>query len=249
MAEEPVSVPARQVPPLRLLVGCDDGPGSRDALALARALDGDGTAEVSLASVREAAGLKEIADAEEADLIVIGSTHRAPRGRVCPSGVGEQVLEGAPSAVAVAPRGYADDDASIREIAVGYDGSRASAVALRRAVALAERCGASLLVLGAVEVSLGLAGYETRQSMEQQRAEMEHHLQRALESMPPGLAARARLLHGAPAPSLIDAAREADLLVLGSRGSYGVLRRVVLGTVGTAATASAECPTVITPTD
>lgn len=264
--ERPAAAQAQEAPPLRLLVGDDGRPGSRDALALAGALAGKDKAVLTVGSIRpsrpelvgvenhlagdpEAAGLKELAEAEGADLIVLGSAHRGPIGRVCPGSVGERVLDGAPSAVALAPRGYADGDASIREIAVGYDGSRASAVALRRAIGLAEHCQASLLVLGAVEVSLGLAGYETRQSKEQQRAEMEHHLERALETVPSSLAARSRLLFGAPAQSLVEAAREGDLLVLGSRGSYGVLRRVVLGTVGAAVIRSAECPTVITPTD
>lgn len=251
---------------MRLLVGDDGGPGSRDALALARALGGKGEAALTVGSIRpsrpelvgvenhlvedpEAAGLKELAEADGSDLIVLGSTHRGRMGRVCPGSVGERVLDGAPSAVALAPRGYAEGDASIREIAVGYDGSRASAVALRRAIGLAERCQASLLVLGVVEISLGLAGYETRQSKEQQRAEMEHHLERALETVPSSLAARSRLLFGAPARSLVEAASEGDLLVLGSRGSYAARRRVVLGTVGAAAIRSAECPTVITTTD
>lgn len=264
--DRPAAVRAQQAPPLRLLVGYDGRPGSRDALALARALGGRDKAALTVGSIRpsrpelvgvenhlvgdpEAAGLKELAETEKADMIVLGSTHRGPIGQVCPGSVGERVLDGAPSAVALAPRGYAAGDASIREIAVGYDGSRASAVALRRAIGLAERCQASLLVLGVVEVSLGLAGYETRQSKEQQRAEMEHHLERALETVPSSLAARSRLLFGAPAPSLIEAASEADLLVLGSRGSYSVLRRVVLGTVGAAAIRSAACPTVITTTD
>jgi nucleotide-binding universal stress UspA family protein len=202
-----------------------------------------------LAGGHETAGLKELAEAEEADVIIVGSTHRGRAGSVCPGSVGERVLGGAPCAVAIAPHGLAGADTSIEEIAVGYDGSRAATVALQRAIGLADRFHASLLVLGAVEISLGLAGYETRQSRELQQAEMERHLQRAVEMVPSTITAQSRLVFGAPGRSLIDAAKDADLLVLGSRGNYGVLQRLVLGTVGAAAVRSATCPTLITPTD
>jgi nucleotide-binding universal stress UspA family protein len=285
------SAGARRASHLRLLVGYD-GPGSRDALALAKAFCETGGAELTVASVRpywpalvgvenfpmvveedekwirrgatkvlgtipfsarvlagghETAGLKELAEVEGADVIILGSTHRGPVGRVCPGSVGERVLDGAPCAVAVAPDGLADGDASIHQIAVGYDGSRASTVALRHAIGLAERLHASLLVLGAVEISLGLAGYETRQSKELQQARMEQHLQHALEMVPSTIEAQSRLLFGAPSRALVDAPNDTDLLVLGSRGNYGVVQRLVLGTVGTAAMRGATCPTLITP--
>jgi nucleotide-binding universal stress UspA family protein len=178
-------------------------------------------------------------------------SHRRRLGgrRVCLGSAGERALEGAPCAVAVAPRGFAGRKAAIRAIAVGYDGSRASRVALRRAIELGERSQASLLLLGAVEISLGLAGYETRQSKELQRTAMERHLRRALETIPDDLPARSRLLSGPPSGALVAAARHTDLLVLGSRGSYGVDRRLTLGTVGAAVIEGAVCPILITPTD
>jgi nucleotide-binding universal stress UspA family protein len=151
--------------------------------------------------------------------------------------------------VAIAPRGLAESDPSIEEVAVGYDGSRAATVALRRAVWLAERSHASLLVLGGLEISLGPAGFETEQPKSLQQTNMEHHLRRALEMVPPAIPAQSRLLFGPPARAILDAARRADLLVLGSRGSYSVLRRLTLGSVGTEAMYGATYPTLITPTD
>ena len=55
-------------------------------------------------------GLKDLAAGEQADLIVIGSTHRGQLGRVVPGSVGERLLSGSPCPVAVAPRGYANTD-------------------------------------------------------------------------------------------------------------------------------------------
>jgi nucleotide-binding universal stress UspA family protein len=242
-------------PPLRLLVDSDGGSGSRDALALAKALAEGGEAELTfisrraLAGVQGTAGLKELAEAEGSDVIVVGSGDRGKPGRACPGSVGERVLDGVPCAVAIAPRGLAEGDPLIAEIAVGYDGSRASTVALRRAIRLAERSNASLMVLGAVEISLGLAGYETERPKNLQQSDMEHHLKRALKMVPPAISARSRLLFGSPALVILDAAKGADLLVLGSRGSYSVLRRLALGSVGKAAVRGATCPTLITPTD
>jgi nucleotide-binding universal stress UspA family protein len=243
-------------PPLRLLVDdSDEGSDSRDALALANALSEGGEAELAATSRRalddghETTGLKELAEAESSDVIVLGSRYRAPAARGSSESVGERVLDGAPCAVAIAPQGLAEGDPSIREIAVGYDGSRASTVALRRAIRLAERSNASLLVLGAVEISLGLAGFETERPKNLQQSDMEHHLKRALEMVPPAISAQSRLLFGPPGRAILDAARGADLLVLGSRGSYSILRRLALGSVGREAMRGATCPTLITPTD
>jgi nucleotide-binding universal stress UspA family protein len=241
--------------PLRLLVDdSDGGSGSRDALALANALSEGGEAELAVTSRRaldggHETGLKELAEAESSDVIVLGSRYRAPAARGSSESVGERVLDGAPCAAAIAPQGLAEGDPSIREIAVGYDGSRASTVALRRAIRLAERSNASLLVLGAVEISLGLAGFETERPKNLQQSDMEHHLKRALEMVPPEIPAQSRLLFGPPGRAILDAAKGADLLVLGSRGSYTVLRRLALGSVGKEAVRAATCPILITPTD
>lgn len=202
-----------------------------------------------IAGGHEAAGLKELAEAEDSDLIVVGSTHRERIGSVFPGSVGGHVLDGAPCAVAIAPRGLSDSDFSIQTIAVGYDGSKASATALHLAVGLTERTDASLLILGAVEISLGLAGFETRQPKGFQQAQMERHLQRALESVPPTVPAESRLLLGEPAEMIVETASEVDLLILGSRGSYGLVPRLMLGSVGAAVVKGATSPTLITPTD
>lgn len=202
-----------------------------------------------IAGGHQAEGLKELAEAEGSDMIVVGSSHSSRIGRVSPGKVGRRVLDGAPCAVAVAPRGLADTEPSIRTIAVGFDGSQASATALRRAIGLAERTGASLLVLGAIEISLGLAGFETRQPKDFQRTQMERHLQRALESVPPTTLAESKILYGDPTEEIVEAAAEADLLVLGSRGSYGPATQLVLGEVGAGVVKSASTPTLFTVTD
>lgn len=282
---------SRAANPLRMLVGFDGRPGSRDALAFAKALCEMTNAELIVASVRpywpellgedgfdlaikedehwigrgateilgslpfstrvlagghESGGLKELAAAEEVDLIVIGSSHRGPLGRVFPGSVGERVLNDAPCAVAVAPRGLADGELRFGTIAVGYDGSRESRVALNTAIELAERTGASLQILGVVDMDVVL-GFEDPTPDKREEERVRRHLDRALKRMPRTVTADARLLHGAPGHAILEAAGSADLLVIGSRGHYGVARRLLLGSVAARVMRSAPCPTLITP--
>lgn len=90
--------------------------------------------------------LTEIAEDEEADVVVIGSTHRGGIGRVLPGSVGERMLQGAPCAVLVAPRGFAESDRplEIDRIGVGYDGRTESTHARDVAASLARELDASL---------------------------------------------------------------------------------------------------------
>lgn len=55
-----------------------------------------------------------------------------------------------------------------------------------------------------------------------------------------------RAISGVPAEELIKAAADADLLVVGSRGSGG-FGRLLLGSVGSQVTQHAPCPVVVVP--
>jgi nucleotide-binding universal stress UspA family protein len=89
--------------------------------------------------------LHEVAEDEDADVVVIGSTHRGGIGRVLPGSVGERLLHGAPCAVMVAPRGFAGRERlEVRRIGVGYDGKTESSHARTVSAALADQLGATL---------------------------------------------------------------------------------------------------------
>lgn len=289
----PSSAPSR---PLRLLVGYDGRPASRDALSFAKALGKANEVELTVASVRgywpdllgesyelvvkederwisrgatevlgdtpfsvrvlagghETAGLRELAEAEESDMIVVGSTHRGRVGRVCPGSVGERVLSEAPCAVAVAPRGLADrgfhfGNRSLHfgKIAVGFDGSKQAEVALRTAIDLAERTGASLRILSVVDTDL-VFGTEGLPGKDEQ-ARIERRLEHAVERARGSVVAEGQILYGMPSHAIPDAAEDADLLVIGSRGHYGVARRLLLGSVAARVMRTAPCPTLIAP--
>ncbi len=87
--------------------------------------------------------LTELAEAERADVIVLGSTHRGGLGRVLPGSVGESLLHGAPCAVLIAPIGFAGRDRlEIRVIGVGFDGRDEAGHAREVASALGAELGA-----------------------------------------------------------------------------------------------------------
>ena len=292
VAPQPEAAP--ELAPIgRILVGFDERPAARDALALARCVAARTGAELTVASIRPywpeligseeyarvlaadeawiqraaaktlggrafkshavggtqaSEGLKGIALATGADLIVVGSTHRGALGRVLPGSVGERVLDNAPCAVAIAPRGLSERESEpeLSTIAVGYDGSRQAAVALELGTELAAAEGARLRILGAVDVRLDTAGLPHSPD-EIELARMRGALERAAASVPSGIEAEPRLLHGAPHYTLLEEAREADLLLLGSRGHYGRSRRLFLGSVAARVMREAPCPTLVTP--
>lgn len=89
--------------------------------------------------------LTEVAADEEADVIVLGSTHRGGLGRVLPGSVGERLLHGAPCAVLVAPAGFSTrSKLEIDAIGVGYDGRAQGSHAREVAERLAAELGAGL---------------------------------------------------------------------------------------------------------
>jgi nucleotide-binding universal stress UspA family protein len=97
-------------------------------------------------------GLHELADAERADLLVVGSCRRGLVGRVMIGDDTSDALNGAPCALAIAPFGYAERPAAWGEIGVGYNGSSESKDALAAARSMAAEHGAKLSAFEAVSV-------------------------------------------------------------------------------------------------
>ncbi|MEA2179108.1 MAG: hypothetical protein QOG77_2405, partial [Solirubrobacteraceae bacterium] len=68
-----------------------------------------------------ARALHHIAEREQADLIVVGSTHRGRVGRVLVGDVATGTLHGSPCPVAVAPSGFIGRSGTLQRIGVGFD--------------------------------------------------------------------------------------------------------------------------------
>lgn len=102
-------------------------------------------------------GLEQLAEAEQASVIVFGSDYRTPPGHAEPGTSAQRLLEGGSVAIAVAAAGLRSlTDAAIGAIAViGADGDRA---AQDSAEALAAKLGAKLVELGPPSTDLIVVG-------------------------------------------------------------------------------------------
>jgi nucleotide-binding universal stress UspA family protein len=190
--------------------------------------------------------MTDLAERHQVDLIVVGSPHRGAVGRTLIGSVAEGVLHGAPCAVAVAPRGYAQSDhGPISLIGVAYDGTAEAKAALRRARLLAEATGAGARVLTVVAppVALpGVAGYTPVEPPDPDAV-----LAQGVKALGTEVAAEGRKLRGPPASTLASACEDGiDLLLAGSRG-YGPVLRVLLGSVSSRLIAEAPCPVMVVP--
>jgi nucleotide-binding universal stress UspA family protein len=77
--------------------------------------------------------------------------------------------------------------------------------------------------------------------------EVRHTLESAVDTVrarPPDLQIDARVVNGHPAPTLVEASKGADLLVVGSRG-HGEFVGMLLGSVSEYCTSNAHCPVLV----
>jgi nucleotide-binding universal stress UspA family protein len=234
---------------MRLLVGFDGSEGGRDALELARVLASldDGTIEQRTFDNGSAAKtIVELAEEEDFDAIVLGSPHRGAIGRALIGSVAEGVLHGAPRATVVAPRGYAENGhGPFATIAVAFDGTPESKVALNRARELAEASRAALRIFTVVAPPVALpsaVGYTPVNPPEPEKV-----IEEGVTAVGDAVPVDAQRLDGAPAHALSKACEDGvDLLVAGSRG-YGPVARVLLGSVSTQLINLAPCPVLVVP--
>jgi nucleotide-binding universal stress UspA family protein len=200
-----------------------------------------------------AAGLTALAERERAALVVIGASRRSGLGRITPGGTAERLLSGSPAPVAIAPNGYAAGERrALRTVGCAFNGSPESRRALDWAAALTRAAEARLRVVGVYEpvpfAALAPPGgaMPSLTVNDVLRGRQREELDRAVSELGEQVDATAALLDGDVPEVLGREAREADLLVLGSRG-YGPVRAVLLGSVSSAVVRSVERPVVIVP--
>ena len=85
-------------------------------------------------------GLKELALAEGAQLLVFGSDYRTPAGRIAPQMSTQKLLQGGPAAIAIAPAGYNERPIQTIGLLAGLD----DAAAIDTAHAMANHFGATV---------------------------------------------------------------------------------------------------------
>ena len=236
----------------KVIAAYEENERGEDARVLAeRIVDRDG-GELKVVHVEEgspADTLQALAERGDADLIVLGSTHRATIGSVAPGSVAEHLLHGARCRLVIAPKGYSAGDHSedrLRVVGVGFDGIAESHAALEEAAKLARRFGASMRVIG-VATPVPALGAAAAAQAGPLHTDFQTQLQEAVAELNPELRALAVLERGDPVEKLLAAAETGlDLLVLGSRG-FGPVMRLLLGSVSSRVIRRAACPVLVVP--
>lgn len=136
-------------------------------------------------------------------------------------------------------------------IVVGIDRSASSAAALRWAAAQARMSGATLELVHAYRAPVAYTGPQDR--IADVDPELHQTMSEALAALVAGAAAdlagidvRHRLHPGRASDGLLEAAREADLLVVGTRGAGG-FTGLRLGSTAGACVRAAACPVAVVP--
>jgi nucleotide-binding universal stress UspA family protein len=139
-------------------------------------------------------------------------------------------------------------------IVVGVEGSSEGDGALRFAVEEAARCGDAVEVVTAWHVDLPPLSYPTlpQAGTLPSRGELREHAKEAQQqalaraSVPAGTPVSCEVVEGLPGQRLVEAARTARLLVVGSR-AIGPIRAALLGSVSRYCAHHASCPVVVVP--
>jgi nucleotide-binding universal stress UspA family protein len=144
------------------------------------------------------------------------------------------------------PEPVARDMRPIRTILLATDLSASSREATDRAIDLAGRLDARLVIVNVLE-KRRLAGGGSHERVDQARAEREAHLVNVVrEARAAGVTAEFLVWQGDPAGSIAAAveAEGADLVVVGTRGRSGA-GRLILGSVSDHVVRHASCPVLV----
>jgi nucleotide-binding universal stress UspA family protein len=205
---------------------------------------------VVAANPSPAHALHKIAEAEDAALVIVGSTHTGRAGRVLPGSTAERLVHGSPCAVAVVPKDYRTlAKTPIKRIGVAYTSSDEGKAAAFAAAELARTLGATLEIIGVVAAeTFGTPALMGGPSVYTLRADIETHVQEGLNEIAGQLPVTVSVLRltGDPAEELAARSEQLDILVMGSRG-YGPLHSVLVGGVSGRVVRSAFCPVIVVP--
>ncbi len=219
--------------------------GARTVLA-----DAPGEVEYrSVASSSAAHGLHDLAEAEHAAVIVVGSGRSGPRHRLFAGSTADRLLAGSVCPVAVAPAGMPATPGEQGRIGVAYVDTPDGRAALAEAAGLARRIGLALRLYTVVATGEAarpfLVGADAECAfIETARETYEQSLEKAAATVT-DVEVDWQVLEGEVVERLSEL-DEVDALFCGSRG-YGPARRVVLGGVSTRLMRRARRPVVVVP--
>jgi nucleotide-binding universal stress UspA family protein len=188
-------------------------------------------------------GLHELAEERHADLLVVGSTRHALLGRALLGDDCRAALDGAPCAIAIAPRAYAQVARALRRLGVGYEASAESERALSAARELAGAHGGAIRVLWVV--SLQDVREEKPIPADWPEA-IDELIERHADRLAQLVGIHGVVTYGGPREELAQFGKDLDLLIVGSRG-YGPLGRLFHGSVSRYLIGHASCPLLVLP--
>ncbi|SCG72045.1 universal stress protein [Micromonospora coxensis] len=177
----------------------------------------------------------------DAGLLVLGSRGHGGFGGLLAGSTAVSVTAHAHCPVVVVRDGQAD--AATGPVVVGVDGSESSRVALGFAVERAVQREAPLRVVRVVGGERRPSEHDEGATADEERAAVEQALARWRQTFP-DLAVEVDVRPGNPAATLVEASRDAQLVVVGSRGRGG-LRGMLLGSVSQQLVQHAHCPVVV----
>ena len=211
----------------------------------------EGARTSAVADVSVAHALHRVAEGEDADLLIVGSTLQGAAGRILLGDIARQTIEHAPCAVAVVPSGYAGRPAELRRVGVGYDGSGQAKCAVEAAAELAYATRAEICLLDAISPPFqGLSDYaypypiDWTEFYEDAGLKARAQLDRVVQAL--GATASAEVRDARPVEALVALSRECDVMFVGSR-HWGSLGRVILGSTADGVVSQAHCPVIVTP--
>jgi nucleotide-binding universal stress UspA family protein len=198
-------------------------------------------------------GLIELADAEHASMIVLGSSRHGPIGHVLAGSTARQVVHGAPCAVAIAPHDWHTQPSDVPlTFGVAVTDSPESRDALALAAGFAARGHAPLKLFTAVHVAspahpmYAATGTSYEHWRRDRHAEGQRAARDAIAAVAPAVTPEIVVIEGDPVECLQRESRDLDVLVLGSR-RFGPLRSALLGSVSSRLIERAACPVVVVP--
>jgi len=192
-----------------------------------------------------------VADSQDAAMLVLGSRGLGGFRGLLLGSVSAQCVEHARCPVVIVrdrslPAELGDGRVPVgARVVVGVDGSAGSTKALRWAAAEAVRRQASLLVVCAWQPT-PLGGYMVppTEGYEHAADEILDEALAVAHGQEPELKVEVKREFGATVPVLVDAARDADLLVVGARG-HGGFAGLLLGSTSQAVVRHAPCPVAV----
>ena len=186
-----------------------------------------------------------------ASLLVVGSRGLGGLGRLVLGSVSECCLHYTPCPLAIVYRTDTAIDGEMARVVVGIDGSEAARVALEWAAQQAALHKASLEIVHAWKLPYGYGMPSTSAGLDPSRIEEGARaiLDAAVESVDADVLSapvEATLVAGGAAAAILERAKGADLVVVGSRG-LGGFAGLLIGSVGHQVAHHATTPVVVVP--